>query len=191
MENVLTKTIKSLKIIVKLPIVVHITSRIQAATSIAVNKKMQPNKTLAGRSGCERLREKIAFRLGCTPSTKTMTRRLAIKMEMKIQHNVIEMVTAFEITILMRMAKVTANKPGGKCADKLHTLLQNGKLRKSKMQLTVNGEQYCDQTYGTRCFRDRCCRCSIFTWMVQALLQATRVSVCMWYRESKKNDERK
>lgn len=170
--------------------VVQTASRIQAATSIAVNKKMQPNKTLAGSSGCERLREKIAFRLGCTPSTKTMTRRLAIKMEMKIQHNVVEMVTAFEITILMRMAKVAANKPDGKCADKLHTL-QNGKLRKSKMQLTESDEQYCDQTYGTRCFRDRCCRCSIFTWMVQALLQATRISVCMWYRESSKKKKRR
>lgn len=122
--------------------VVQITSRIQAATSIAVNRKMQPNKTLAGRSGCERLSEKIAFRLGCTPSTKTMTRRLAIKMEMKTQHRT-KLLTAFEITILMRMAKVAANKPGGKCSDKLHTL-QNGKLRKSKMQLTVSEEQYCD-----------------------------------------------
>lgn len=91
--------------------VIQIASRIQAATSIAVNRKMQPNRTIAGRSGCEGLREKIALPLGCIPRTKTMTKRLAIKMEMKIQHKAIEMVTAFEITILMRMTKVAANKP--------------------------------------------------------------------------------
>lgn len=122
-----------LKIIVELPMVIQIASRIQAATSIAVNRKMHPNKTLAGRSGCERLREKIAFPLGCILSMKTMTKRLAIKMEMKIQHKVIEMVIAFEITILMRMAKVAANKPGGKCADKLHVSNNNNGSRRSKV----------------------------------------------------------
>lgn len=107
-----TKSKSLKKIIVKLPIAVQMASRIQAATSITVNRKQHANKTMAGRSGCERLKEKIAFPLGCILSTKTMTRRLAIKMEMNIQHSVIEMVTAFEITILMRIAKVAANKPG-------------------------------------------------------------------------------
>lgn len=85
--------------------------RIHATTSTTVNRKMQQNNMVAGKNGCLRLREKIAFPFGCVPSTKRMTKRLTIKMEMKIQHKVVEMATAFDIMILMRMVKVAANKP--------------------------------------------------------------------------------
>lgn len=66
---------------------------------------------MAGGNGCERLSVKIAFPFGCIPSTKTITNKLTIKMEMKIPNKVIVMVTTFVITILMRMDKIAANKP--------------------------------------------------------------------------------
>lgn len=99
-------------IVCKLPMAIQIAIRIHAVTSTAVNRKMQANKTMADINGCDKLSVNIAFPLGCAPSKKTMAKRPTTKAEMNIQLRVVDMVTASEITILMTMVNVAANKPG-------------------------------------------------------------------------------
>lgn len=72
---------------------------------------MQPNKMRAGKSGCERLNEKIAFPLDCVLTKSTTVNKPTIKMTMKIQKMVVETVIVFDVTSFMKMVKVAAKKP--------------------------------------------------------------------------------
>lgn len=72
---------------------------------------MQPNKTIAGNNGCERLNEKIAFPFGCALSNTTMTSKPTIKIELKIQKIVVETVIVSDVTSLTKIVNVTAKQP--------------------------------------------------------------------------------